>query len=87
MDMKNEIDFIITGNKEEVIVVAMLNKSKSSDHILVRYKVGLNLKRKRGKLANKNNPMPPQSEKRRKKKKSLLSTTKQTIIHTKQTTD
>ncbi len=55
-DMNIEIDFIFTGNKDIIEDVTVTNKLKFSDHRLMRYRVDLNLNRKKGKLVNKKQP-------------------------------
>ena len=46
-ETKHEIYFILTNKLKTVKNVAVLNTLKSSDHRMVRYKVTLDLKRKR----------------------------------------
>ena len=53
-ETKNEISFIHTNKFNTVMNVTVLNKSKLSDHKIVRCKVMLDLKREREKLFRMN---------------------------------
>ena len=52
-EVKNEIDFILSGRIDVVKDVSVINKLKSSDHRMVRCKVSLNLTKERVRLVNR----------------------------------